>query len=104
MSDSIRLNKYRALYRGKAYSDPKLRQKALNDRTSLAYLRTHPSVHHVANVQSSNPRNYQLVIPRHQHPLHQVPELCGATRYVRGSAKYNQEVERRIAELAQIIR
>ena len=98
MSDSIRLNKYRALYRGKAYSDPKLRQKA------LAYLRTHPSVHHVANVQSSNPRNYQLVIPRHQHPLHEVPELRGATRYVRGSAKYNQEVERRIAELAQIIR
>jgi len=104
MSDSIRINKHRALYVGKEYSDPSLRLKSRNDKTALQYMRTHPSVYHVANVQSSNPRNYQLVIPRHQHPLHQIPELRGATRYIRGSAKYNQEVEKRIAELAQIIR
>jgi hypothetical protein len=33
-----------------------------------------------------------------------VPEMRGATRYIRGSAKFNQAVERKIKELAQIIR
>ena len=54
MSDSIRLSKYRALYTGKYQSDPKLRLKSTNDRTSLAYMRTHHSVNHIANVQRSN--------------------------------------------------
>jgi hypothetical protein len=103
MSDSIRLSKHRSLYRGKVTSDPKLRLRALNDRTALSYMRVHPSVRHIANVQSSAPRNYQLGFQRHQQPLHMIPELRGATRYIRGSSKYNQEVQRRIAELAKII-
>jgi hypothetical protein len=103
MSDSIRLSKYRALYTGKYQSDPKLRLKSTNDRTSLAYMRTHHSVNHIANVQRSNPRNYQLVHPRHQNPLHLIPEMRGATRYIRGSAKYNQAIQQRIAELARMV-
>ena len=81
MSDSVRVNKYRAYYTGPPRSDPHLRLKSLNDRTAMAYVRTHPSVHHVANVQSSNPKNYQLM-----HP-----------------AKYNQAIQQRIAELAKLV-
>ena len=103
MSDSVRVNKYRAYYTGPPRSDPHLRLKSLNDRTAMAYVRTHPSVHHVANVQSSNPQNYQLMHPRHQQPLHIFPELRGATRHIRGSAKYNQAIQQRIAELAKLV-
>jgi hypothetical protein len=102
MSDQIRLSKHRALYTGSNTKDPYLRQRALNDRVSLAMMRTHPTVYHAPNVQSSNPRNYSFIVPRHQAPLHIVPQQTGATRYIRGSSRYNREIQTRIAELAKM--
>jgi hypothetical protein len=104
MSDQIRVNKYRAYYTGPDRGDPGLRLRAQNDRTSLRMMRSHRSIDHVANMQTSAPRDYRLYTRRHNAPLHVVPEMRGATRYIRGSAKFNQAVERKIKELAQIIR
>ena len=104
MSDQIRVNKYRAYYTGPDRGDPGLRLRAQNDRTSLRMMRSHPSIYHVANMQTATPRDYRLYVARHHTPLHVVPEQRGATRYIRGSAKYNQAVERKIRELSQLIR
>jgi hypothetical protein len=100
--DSIRLNKYRALYMGSEKRDPRLALKSKNDRRIYAGILAPPMLKHFTSVQRSHPKNYDLQMTSFKQPLHTIPEERGATRYVRGSALYNQAIQTKIGELAKL--
>ena len=103
---TIRLNKYNQLYLGPVgpRSTPALRVKSLNDRAALQYIRAPPSIYHTTNFQSTAPQSFHMTVLRHSAPLHLIPEFRGGTRHVRGSARYNQEVNQKISELSKLLR
>jgi len=100
--DSIRLNKYKSLYIGKETKDPYLALRAKNDKVAYEMLLAPPHLGHFSSVQRSHPKNYDLNILRHQKPLFINPDERGASRFIRGSAQYNQAVLKKIAELGKI--
>ena len=100
--DSIRLNKHRTLYLGKERKDPFLNDKRKTDRVMYKGILAPPILGHFTSVQRSHPKNYDIDVQRHQKPLHVIPDERGATRYIRGSSKYNQAVQRKIGELSKL--
>lgn len=104
MSDSIRINKYRSIYRGPPKGDRALRQKSVNDRAALRFIRTPPEMYSVTNITSTPPRNFHMPVSRFAHPPNIIPEPRWQDRHVKGSALYNQAVVRQIGELSKLIR
>ncbi len=105
MSDSIRLNKYRALYRGpvKPTSTPALKTRAASDRVALRYIRERPEIYDITNLQTQPPRNFHMPVQRHRHPPHITP-MHNYNKYVRGSSQYNQAVQSTIRDLSRLMR
>ena len=102
--DLIRLNNHTALYRGdiKNASSSKLKLKAYNDRSALAYMRSPPSIYNITNRQTRPPQNYHDPPRRHRKPNFLVPET-GNTRYLSGTAQYKQEIQRKITDLSRML-
>jgi len=105
MSDSVRLNKYRSLYTGPTRTDKQLQVKAANDRVTLKYIHTPPSLYDPTNIQNTAPMSRAFQVPRFDEPP--APPFMRPTahnKHIKGSALYNQAVMRQIGELANLIR
>ena len=98
-----RYNNYTTLYLGNPTQDRQLQVKSKRDRFVRAYNLEPPQVYHFTNVQSRPPLSQHMPLPKHRKPIHHIPEARGYTRHVRGSALYNQQVQRQIQELAKLV-
>ena len=98
-----RENNYTQLYLGPPTADKQLQAKSVRDRSIRAYNLEPPQVYHFTNIQSRPPLSSHMPLTKHKKPIHHIPEARGYTRHVRGSALYNQQVQRQIQELAKLV-
>ena len=104
MSDSVRLNKYRALHKGPSRSDRQLQVKAANDRVALKYIRTPPSLYDPTNIQNAAPTSKVFQIARYEPAAPPFMTPTAHNKHVKGTALYNQALIRQIGELSNLIR
>jgi hypothetical protein len=98
-----RINQYNSLFLGAIGSNASiaLRQKSYRSQVARMSFLSPPEIYHFANHISQGPRSFHMPVPVHQKPQQLTARMH--TRYVQGTALYNQAITAQITQLGRMV-